>query len=216
MLERELAELLEGTEDAAFAVDLQGIVRTWNQAAEKLLGYTALQAIGKPCHTMINGRRGGILMCRETCDLLACVQERRKIPNFDMETSTRSGQPMWVNVSLLVARNERTGQHLAIHCLRDISERKKIEHITSEIMRMARSLVGSLDEQGAFPPISPLTAQEHNVLRLLASGKTPKEVKAELHVSMQTLRNHIYHINQKLHTKSRTEAIIQALKRGLV
>jgi len=36
MLERQLAELLEGTTDAAFTVDLQGEIRTWNKATEGL------------------------------------------------------------------------------------------------------------------------------------------------------------------------------------
>ena len=72
------------------------------------------------------------------------------------------------------------------------------------------------EESGALPPISPLTAQEKNILRLLASGQTAKEVTAELQISMQTLRNHIYNVNQKLHTRSRIEAVMQALKRGLI
>lgn len=116
----------------------------------------------------------------------------------------------------LIAANEQTQHRLAVHFMRDIRERKKAEHLTSEVMRMARNLVGGAEESGALPPISPLTAQEKNILRLLASGKTTKEVTAELQISLRTLRNHIYHANQKLHTRTRVEAVTQALKRGLI
>lgn len=217
MLEQQLAELLEGTTDAAFAVDLQGEVRTWNKAAEKLFGYPASCAIGKSCAALIGGRIAPCTpVCCESCDLLGCARNGREVSNFDMEIKTRSGELVWVNVSLLVAYNERTQRTLAVHFMRDVRERKKAEYLTGEVLRMAKNLVSSAEESTALPPISQLTAQERNILRLLAAGKTTKEVTSELQISLQTLRNHIYHINQKLHTRSRIEAIMQALKRGLI
>ena len=217
MLERQLAELLEGTTDAAFAVDLLGEVRTWNKAAEKLFGYPASLAIGKACAALVGGQVGAATpVCRESCDLLECARKGSEISNFDMEITTRSGQPVWVNVSLLVVSNERTEHRLAVHLMRDIRERKKAEQLTNEVLRVARNLVSGAEESGALPPLSPLTAQERNIMALLAAGKTTKEVTGELQISMRTLRNHLYNVNQKLHTRSRIEAVTQALKRGLI
>jgi len=217
MLELQLAELLEGTSDAAFAVDLQGEVRTWNKAAEKLFGYAASHAIGKQCSELIGGRiSDGTPVCYESCDVLACVRSGREITNFDMEIKTRLGQSVWVNVSMLVASNERTERRLAVHFMRDIRERKKADRLTAKVLKLAKDLVIGTEEQTALPPIFPLTAQECNILRLIASGRTSKEVAAELQIGLSTLRNHMYHINQKLHTASRTEAVVQALKRGLI
>jgi DNA-binding NarL/FixJ family response regulator len=61
-----------------------------------------------------------------------------------------------------------------------------------------------------------ITSQEKKILSLLIAGKSTKEAAEELHISMSTLRNHISHINQKLHTKNRTEAAMKALKRGII
>lgn len=216
MLEQQLAELLEGTTDAAFAVDLEGEVRTWNKAAEKLFGYPASLAIGKSCAEIIGGRAAGTPVCCESCEILECARKDREISNFDMEIRTRLGQTVWVNVSLLIAPNAQTGRRLAVHFMRDIRERKKAEHLTSEVLRMARNLVSDVEESDALPPIAPLTTQEKNILRLLASGKTTKEVTADLQITMRTLRNHMYHVNQKLHTRGRVEAVMHALKRGLI
>jgi PAS domain S-box-containing protein len=217
MLEQQLAELLEGTTDAAFAVDLEGEVRTWNKAAEKLFGYPASLAIGKSCAALISGTIAtSTPVCCESCEILDCARKGREISNFDMQITTGSGQPVWVNVSLLIAANAQTDRPLAVHFLRDIRERKKAEQLTSEVLRIARSLVNEAEESSALPPISPLTGQERTILSLLASGKTTKEVTDELQISMRTLRNHLYHVNQKLHTRGRIEAVMQALKRGLI
>ncbi len=217
MIERQLAELLEGTADAAFAVDLQGDVRIWNKAAEKLFGYPASLAIGSSCAELIGGSiEMGTAVCSESCDTLDCVRKGREISNFDMQVRTRAGQLVWVNVSLLSALDERTKRRLAVHFMRDISERKKVEHLTGEMVRIAKDIVNGTPKSNGLPPISPLTVQESRILLLLASGKTTNEVTDDLQISMATLRNHINHINRKLHTKSRIESVVQAIKRGLI
>ena len=217
MLERQLAELLEGTTDAAFTVDLQGEIRTWNKAAENLFGHPASNAIGQACATLIKGRLDGRTpVCCQACDVLECVRAGREVSNFDLEISTRTRRRVWVNVSLLVTSDDHTERRLVIHLMRDIRRRKKAEQLTNELIQVARSLVGNGEQTSELPPIVPLTSQEKKILTLLVAGKATKEVTAELQISMSTLRNHISHINQKLHTRSRTEAVLQALKRGII
>ena len=217
MLERQLAELLEGTTDAAFTVDLQGEIRTWNKAAENLFGLPASSAVGKTCAAFVKGRVDGRTpVCCESCDVLECVRAGRDVSNFDMEISTAAGRRVWVNVSLLVTHDDHTERSLVVHMMRDIRRRKKTEQLTREMFRIARSLVNSAEQSGELPPIVPLTSQEKKILALLVAGKATKEVAGELQISMSTLRNHISHINQKLHTRNRTEAVMKALKRGII
>ena len=216
MLERQLAGLLEGTTDAAFTVDLQGQIRTWNKAAENLFGYPASHALGKSCTALIGGRVGRTSVCCQSCDVLECVRAGRDVSNFDMEISTGDGRRVWVNVSLLVTYDEPTERRLIIHLMRDIQRRKKTEQLTSEMFRIAKKLVSTADQSGELPPVLPLTTQEKKILGLFAAGKATKEVAEELQISVTTLRNHISHINQKLHTRSRTEAVMQSLKRGII
>jgi PAS domain S-box-containing protein len=217
MLESELAKLLEGTSDAAFAVDLQGEIRSWNKAAEKLFGYSASFALGKSCASLIAGRVGtSAEVCCGNCAILECARTGRDTPNFDLEIRTSSGQRIWANISILVASNDRTERRLAVHFVRDIRKRKRAEELTSRILRMAKGIVNSVEEPGNLPPVSALTEQERKILRLLAAGKTTKEVTGELQISVRTLRNHLHNVNHKLHTRSRLEAVIQALKRDLI
>lgn len=67
------------------------------------------------------------------------------------------------------------------------------------------------------PPPSPavdaqLTAREEQVLKLLAAGHGNKAIAAALFVSNETVRFHLKHIYEKLHVRSRTEAVIKYLK----
>ncbi len=61
-----------------------------------------------------------------------------------------------------------------------------------------------------------LTMRELNVLRLLAGGKTNKEIGAELSIAESTVKVHLTHLFEKLGVSNRTEAIAAASRRGLV
>ncbi len=61
-----------------------------------------------------------------------------------------------------------------------------------------------------------LTGRELEVLRLLALGKSNKEVGSELHVTESTVKVHVNNILHKLKVSGRTEAVTLAIRRGLV
>jgi PAS domain S-box-containing protein len=217
VLERELFTLLEGTSDAAFAVDQQGSICSWNRAAEKLLGYTTSEVLRKSCAELFQGRGAlGTLVCCDECEILECLSAKREIPNYDLEVLTRSGRRVWVNVTIIVFSEDRSGHKLAAHLMRDISDRKRSEELTQNVLQSARQLV-SMTSDGAHPaPVSPLTEQEKRVLSLLAKGKSPGEVARELGITPRTLRNHIHHANHKLRTRNRLETVMHAIRRGLI
>ena len=61
-----------------------------------------------------------------------------------------------------------------------------------------------------------LTPREMSTLRLMADGKSNKEIASELSISDRTVKTHLGHLFEKLGVASRTEAIKVATKRGLV
>ena len=62
----------------------------------------------------------------------------------------------------------------------------------------------------------PLTERETDVLRLLAQGKTNKEIARELNIAEQTVKTHVSHVLDKLEVPSRTQAALYAIRVGLV
>jgi NarL family two-component system response regulator LiaR len=61
-----------------------------------------------------------------------------------------------------------------------------------------------------------LTEREMDVLRLLAHGCTNREIAEELVVGAETVKTHVGNILAKLHLAHRTQAVVHALKRGLI
>jgi DNA-binding NarL/FixJ family response regulator len=70
--------------------------------------------------------------------------------------------------------------------------------------------------RGERGPLGSLTATELQVLRLLASGRTTKEIAGELIVAVSTADRHITHIYNKLSVHNRAEATALASKHGLI
>ena len=61
-----------------------------------------------------------------------------------------------------------------------------------------------------------LTSRELQVLTLTAAGFSDKEIGEMLYVSMNTVHNHVLRIRAKLNAKSRTQAVVKALKNDLL
>ncbi len=61
-----------------------------------------------------------------------------------------------------------------------------------------------------------LSEREIEVLALMAKGDANKEIAAQLHITDSTVKTHISSIFQKLNAKDRTEAVMQAIKKGII
>ena len=218
MLESELFAFLEGTTDAAFSVNEQGEILSWNRAAERLFGYSSSEALGKSCSQLLRGR--GVLgtqVCQEGCGVLALTGGRTDIPNFDMQVRLSSGKRLWVNLSTVVWRNPRNQRRLVIHLAHDISRQKTTERATEKMLKLSRQFNKVAEERTpAASPVTALSEQELQILRLFASGKNSPEIAKSLQISLQTLRNHLHRINQKLRTHNRLEAVMNAMQRKLI
>lgn len=79
---------------------------------------------------------------------------------------------------------------------------------------VSRKLVRMLTEDKNTDTV--LTPREVEILRELARGKSNKEIGEKLYLSESTVKTHISHIFQKIGVRSRSEAIIYAVKKGLI
>ncbi|MFN8605942.1 MAG: response regulator transcription factor [Vulcanimicrobiota bacterium] len=65
-------------------------------------------------------------------------------------------------------------------------------------------------------PVSPLSNREQEVLAFLALGRSNKEIAAQMMISEHTVKFHLASVFQKLEASSRSQAVAQGLRRGLV
>ncbi len=84
------------------------------------------------------------------------------------------------------------------------------------MLQAAREVVSLAEVAPDAAPVERLTDQERRILRLFAQGRNPATIIRRLDISAQTLRNHLHHINRKLRTHSRLEAVTHAQRRGLI
>lgn len=221
--------ILTRAADGAMLVNEDGIVILWNRAAERLLGFRAQDVIGRPCHNVLRGETlGGCSLCSPTCSIGRSVAHGRGVHNFDMQTHTKRGRLIWLNISSLPVPSKKKGRFLAIHLFRDITKHIRVKQLTEELHRAlcvpeSRVIpVGKPVPSTSLPKASspeanailPLTEREHEVLRLLGAGEDTNVIADRLCISPATVRNHIQHILEKLGAHSRLQALAIATRSG--
>lgn len=219
MLERELFALLEGTADAAYAVTADGTICSWNAAAERLFERRPADVLGRNIDAVLEARdalgtqalAGGAEAATRRGD-----DSSGGIPNFDLEVQVASRGRIWINVSTIVVDNPRTGRRLFVRLARDVTQQRLKERQLVRMREVARQVVELTDVASEHAPVDALSTQELRILRLLADGRDPATITRNLKISDQTLRNHLHHINRKLRTHNRLEAVTHAQQRGLL
>ncbi len=109
----------------------------------------------------------------------------------------------------LVAAVERTaqGQHPINESL---AVRPKVaEKVLSQFQKLSW-------QRDAEDVISPLTPREIEILDYIAKGYLNKQIAIELGISEQTIKNHVTSILRKLNANARTEAVVLAIKQGVI
>lgn len=217
MLEAELFAFLEGASDGVFAVRETGEICFWNRAAQELFGYPEEKVVGKNCSELLHGVGAlGTQVCHERCVELQCTLKPQAMPNFDLNVTTGGGERKWVNISTISYLNHRTQKTLIVHLARDISEQKKHEEVFRKMIAISHEVASLESTMNGAAPVTPLSSQELEILRMFAAGSDAPRISKALGISPQTLRNHLHHINKKLRTHNRLEAVTHALQRRLI
>ncbi|MGA8595421.1 MAG: PAS and helix-turn-helix domain-containing protein [Bryobacteraceae bacterium] len=217
MFAGDVYKLLEGTADAAFVVTVEGEICFWNTAAEELFGYRADDVLNKTCYEVLHGEDMlGAVVCTGESSVPHCAAHGRAIPAFDLEVTTRSGQRIWINVSTITFEDSRLHRWLIAHLAHDISDRKQVARAFSKMIDLSKEVISVGDNQSGLAPVELLSEQEQRILKLFASAKNSGQVAKELGITLPTLRNHLHAVNQKLRTHNRLEAVLHAMKRGLI
>jgi len=219
ILEAQLFDLLEQTTDAAYTVTDAGQICSWNRAAEQLFGYSASEVLRRNIDDVLEARDA--LGTRALAGGFDVPTRRTSgtspgIENFDLDVRVSDGRRIWVNISTIVFDNHRTGRRLFVRLAHDITQRRRKEELLNQMMEVAQRMVRLAGDSSQHAPVEPLSEQERRILKLFADGSNPADIAAELAISAQTLRNHLHHINRKLRTHNRLEAVTHAQRRGLI
>ena len=64
--------------------------------------------------------------------------------------------------------------------------------------------------------VTRLSAREHEVLELVAAGRSPEQIAHTLSISIHTVRNHVRNLRSKLKAKTKLDAVMTAVRQGLL
>jgi len=116
-------------------------------------------------------------------------------------------------VEIAIVPIEMGGTTIFIGHVRDLTERKRAEE---ELQQAREELESRVEQRWGVEGAHGLTFRELTVLHLVSSGKADKEIAATLGISPQTVNKHVQRILHKMDASSRTEAVVRALKEGIV
>ena len=204
--------LLELTADGVCGLNEGGKIALWTRSAEKILGYSARDVMGRlSCEVFVERDAPGNRLCYVGCHVRTLVKQKEPVQHVAMATRTKAGKPVWLDINILVVPGARPDVPSTLHLFRDVTASKEIEALVRERLAQAQPAV-----QPPAPPPAALTRREFEILRLIANGANTRAIAERLRVSPTTVRNHVQNILRKLGVHSRLEAVAYVTRHRLL
>ena len=150
-----------------------------------------------------------------------CRQMKQLMPQLPILVLTSHSQPTLIN-RLIEAQAQG-------YCLKGVAAESLILAIqsvaagaswwdaqaTQQIRAQFQQPLAEVPQSAPIPD-NPLTQREREILALIASGKSNSEIAESLYIAAGTVRVHVHAILQKLEVRDRTQAVVVALRNGLI
>ena len=130
-----LAGIVQSSDDAIISKSLDGTIRSWNDSAEEMFGYSEDEVIGKSIMIIVPPDRSG-----EEKSILETLARGDRIEHFETERVTKSGKRIPISLSVSPIKN-RVGEIIgASKIARDITQRKFIEQERERLLAREQRL----------------------------------------------------------------------------
>jgi PAS domain S-box-containing protein len=143
---RLLASIVESSNDAIIGKSLDGIIQSWNAAAEQLFGYTAKEAIGRHISLVIPPER-----LTEEEQIIASLKEGKGIEHYETERVRSDGQRITVSLTISPIKDVSGKVIGASKIVRDVTERKRTESERQNFVTLVENstdFIGMCDMEG--------------------------------------------------------------------
>jgi len=153
-----MAAIVDSSEDAIVSKDLNGTITSWNRGAERIFGYTAAEAVGRPINILIPENR-----VDEEPEILARIARGEPIEHYETVRRRKNGQLIDISLTISPIRDSSGRIIGASKIARDISEqRRAVERVrrSEERFRVTLSSIGdaviATDVQGRITFMNPI------------------------------------------------------------
>ena len=223
MIADDLLAVLETASYGAYAVTLDQTIVFWNWEAERILGYSSDEVVGRRCYEVFKGVTPGGLTreCTEGCPSIRYLRAGLVPATSQLGMQSASGQRTWVSVTPMVVAGILKDAPLMVHLFRDEKEAEEPDGDRGRV-RDALTAAGAdiLSEHPAPPAASrdapALTSRELEVFRLVALGWETSRIADQLGISRHTVHNHIRNFRYKLNATTKLDAVVTGIRLGIL
>ena len=141
-----LASIVASSNDAIIAKSLDGIIQSWNAAAERLFGFTAEEAVGRHISLVIPPER-----IAEEDQIVDSLRAGQRIEHFETERLRSDGQHITVSLTISPVKDASGNVIGASKIVRDVSTRKRAESERQKFVTLVENstdFIGMCDLQG--------------------------------------------------------------------
>jgi two-component system, chemotaxis family, CheB/CheR fusion protein len=117
-----LSAIVQSSNDAILSQDLNGIITSWNQGAERIFGYKSAETIGKPITILVPADRAD-----EEPSILECVRRGDRINDYETVRLRQDGSLVDISLTVSPIIDEHGANSGASKIARDITQRKRAE-----------------------------------------------------------------------------------------
>jgi PAS domain S-box-containing protein len=128
----QLAAIVDSADDAIVSKDLNGIVRTWNQGAARMFGYTSEEMVGQPILRLIPKE-----LYYEEDEILRKLRAGNRVDHYETIRMKKSGERVEVSVTISPIRDGSGRVIGASKIARDISDRRRMERMLVQSEKLA-------------------------------------------------------------------------------
>jgi len=136
-----LAAIVDSSDDAIISKTLNGIITSWNKSAERIFGYAAKEAIGKPITLIIPKDR-----LEEEKHIIRQLKRGKRVDHFETVRARKDGSLLNVSVTISPVKDADGRVVGASKVARDITFRKDGEKALADRMRRQRALYQLADQ----------------------------------------------------------------------
>jgi PAS domain S-box-containing protein len=148
----QLAAIISSSDDAIVSKDLNGIITSWNPAAERLFGFTAEEAIGRSIRMIIPASRQA-----EEDDVLRRIVRGESVRHFETVRTRKDKVGIWVSLTVSPIYDAAGAITGASKIARDISHRRREAERAAFLADMGPLLAASLDYEVTLDNLARLT-----------------------------------------------------------